>query len=100
VPSSAVNRLMARAVKYRDLLQTYLDTLAACAKLIMERGVDGRPWMDREIDREYAQIADAVRADPQKPYSNEQFELAVDDVRKFARQRSDFVLEEVEKVRP
>ena len=42
-------------------------------------------------------IAECVLADPEKPYTNEQFAAAVEDVRKFERQRMDYVTEEATK---
>jgi hypothetical protein len=54
-------------------------------------------WMEREILYEYRQIRDAVRADPLKRTSNEEFEAAVRQLLDFARQRPDFVTAEIRK---
>jgi hypothetical protein len=43
------------------------------------------------VESEFGQIRDAVLADPQKPYTNDEFLQAVDDLRKFAQDRSTFV---------
>jgi hypothetical protein len=56
---------------------------------------DGRGWMEREIERENAQIQDAALADPTKSYTNDQYTEAVEDMRKFARERADFVRSEI-----
>jgi hypothetical protein len=47
--------------------------------------------MQREVEREFDQIRDAALADPQKPFSNDDFLQAVDDLRKFAQDRPVFV---------
>jgi len=65
----------------------------------VEGSADGRGWLEREIEREYQQIRDAARADPEKTFTNDDFERAVDDLRAFARQRGDFVMREVNAAR-
>ena len=60
---------------------------------------DTRGWMEREIDREYAQIRDLVYGDTQKPFTNEQFEQEVETLKVFARERPPFVEAEVAKAR-
>jgi hypothetical protein len=57
-------------------------------------------WLAGKIEREYQQIRDAARADPVKPFSNEEFENAIDFLRVFARSRGDFVTDEVTRFRP
>ena len=102
VPGSQRNRLMARALSFPDLYDLYLDTLMECARSASEvaaGSTDGRGWLEREIEREYTQIRDAVLSDPDKPHSNDDFEKAVNDVRVFARLRSDFVTREVSAAR-
>jgi hypothetical protein len=102
VPSSQQNRLMRRVVSYPDLYSLYLDTLLEC-----ERSADepengtaaGSGWLEREIQREYQQVRDAALADPVKPFTNEDFERAVNDLVTFARQRGEFVVREVERAR-
>ena len=109
-PEAQRNRLMMRALGYDDLKDLYLDTLVDCAKSASATADSASPtapvspdtpgWLEREIVREYNQIRDAALADPQKPYSNLDFEKGVEDLKTFARQRSDFVKGEVAKVRP
>jgi spore coat protein CotH len=86
------NRIMARAMQYRDLSTWYLDVLEASANSAAEL-VDGdqRGWLEREVEREFSEIREAVLADPQKPYTNDEFLQAVDDLRKFAQDRPTFV---------
>jgi spore coat protein H len=92
VPDQLQNKLMTRAMAYPDLSTLYLDTLDACADSagqLVEN--DPRGWMEREVDREYAQIREAALTDPEKGYTNDQFNQAIEDLRKFAHDRFDFV---------
>jgi spore coat protein CotH len=92
VPEPLQNKLMSRAMAYPDLSTFYLDTLAACANSAGELVEnDPRGWMEREVDREYEQIRDAALNDPEKSYTNDQFNQAIEDLRKFAHDRFDFV---------
>jgi spore coat protein CotH len=99
VNGSQMNRLMTRALASRDLYDLYLDTLLECVRSINEADAtdptDTRGWLLREIDRENTQIRDAVFLDPQKNYTNEQFDGEVSKLREFAQQRGDFVTAEV-----
>lgn len=96
VNGSQMNRLMARALASRDLYDLYLDTLLECIRSVSEPGAtDTRGWMLREIDRENTQIRDAVLLDPEKNYTNEQFDGEVSKLREFAQQRGGFVTAEV-----
>jgi spore coat protein CotH len=89
------NRLMTRALSYTDLYSQFLDTLIACAQSASEpAGGDSRGWMEREVQREYAQIREAARADTEKPYSNDTFEAAIVNLLDFARRRSAIVTQE------
>jgi spore coat protein H len=89
------NRLSRRAMDVRDVQGLYLDRLLDAAKSVKERDAanpaDTRNWMEREIQKEYDQIKDLVYADTQKPFTNEQFEAAVGDLRDFASRRPGFV---------
>ena len=94
VPSGLQNRLMRRAMElphYRDLyFAALLETAQLSAATIPG---DTRGWMEREVEREYAQIREAAFADP--AFSDADFEAAVEAVRSFARSRSAFVAAEV-----
>ena len=61
---------MTRALRYGDLCAAWLTDLTACVTTTME-------------------------ANPVKPYTNEQFEQAVEDLRAFARERGAAVSAEV-----
>jgi spore coat protein CotH len=101
VPLESRNRLMARALTYPDLYDRYLDALLECAAIAEERqGETGPGWLSREIDRVHEQIREAALADSFKPFTNEQFEQAVSDLRTFARYRAASVLRQVNDVRP
>jgi hypothetical protein len=100
VPDSIKNRLFTRVMSYPDLKNQFLDTLLECANAasaIPPDAVSGdtRGWMEREIEREYGLINAAVQADANKPYSNDQFQAAVDSLRQFVRQRPDSVRNQV-----
>ena len=56
---------------------------------------DTRGWVLREIDRQSQQITPAVLADPNKPYSNDEFQAAVAFVREFVIQRPGLVRNQV-----
>jgi len=93
------NRLSARAMTQDDARNIYLDTLMACSESLMEPDSDApddaRGWMEREIDREYEQIRDLVYADPNKPFSNDDFERDVEQLRTFARGRTQSIQTQV-----
>jgi hypothetical protein len=83
-----------------DLRNQYLDALGQTADSASELvSGDGRGWMEREIERINTQIQDAVLTDPIKAYTNDQYRADVDDLRRFARERADFVRTEVANAR-
>ncbi len=95
VPDAQLNRLVTRALSFGDLYNTFLDALLECARSAAETVAgDSRGWMEREIQKEYAQIRDAARADTEKPYSNDAFEQAVTSLTDFAQRRSGLVTAE------
>src|SRR5688572_10799649 len=100
VPEPSRNRLMARALEYADLRDLYLDTLLEAGRSASEVPLDTLPgdargWLEREIDRAYALVSPSVLTDTLKPYTNEEFQLAIESLRVFARQRTAFVNAEV-----
>jgi spore coat protein CotH len=90
-PSDKRNRLTQRALRFPDLRSLYLETLAACGRSASELDEgnpdDTRGWLEREIQKEYDQIREAMYADQQKTFSNEQFEEDVEKLKEFARKR-------------
>ena len=51
--------------------------------------------MELEVEKAYNQIRQAALDDPQKPYTNAEFEGGVNSMRDFAQRRSDLVTAEV-----
>jgi hypothetical protein len=102
-PRERRNRLSERAMSMPVVLNMYLARLLDAARSLAEldeaNPEDPRGWMEREIDREYAQIRGLVYADALKPFSNDDFEAEVDALRTFARERSAFVTKAVEDFR-
>jgi spore coat protein CotH len=95
------NRLVMRALGYTDLWTLYLDTLIECANSASTLVVSAPPvtpaltWLENEVVRDYTQIREASLADPVKPFTNAQFEAAVEDLKTFARLRADAVRAQV-----
>ena len=88
------NRLLMRALSYPDLYDAYLDALLDCVRSAGEPApgsTNGPGWLEREVQREYEQIRDAARADPTKPFTNDDFERAASELGIFARHRGGFV---------
>ena len=69
------NVLVHRAMDVPELRQVFIDTLAQCTGIASEPGTpdDPRGWLEREIERQATQIADAVAVDPVYPFSQGQF---------------------------
>ena len=108
VPSWIRNRLMDRALSFVELSDVYLDALLRCADIASSPapdpsqppGADPEPgWLEREIVSAYAQIRAAALEDPYKPGTNEEFERSIEELRAFARARSQFVRHEVARAR-
>ena len=94
VPAAQRNRLLSRALSYRDLYDLYLDTLIECVKSANEveaGSADPRGWLEREVERESNQIRGAALSDPERNFSNDEFEQAIRDLTAFAQQRGAFV---------
>lgn len=97
------NVLARRLFERSDYKIAYLNVLnqaaASAAEPVIDANgqvVDGRGWLEREIQAVYEQIRDAALADPSKPFSNELFEAEITKLLEFARERSAFVLAEVQ----
>jgi len=102
VPAAQRNRLLSRVLSYRDLYDLYLDTLIEVVKSANEvqaGSADQRGWLEREVERESNQIRAAALSDPQKNFSNDEFEQAVRDLTTFARQRGASVTGQVNAAR-
>ena len=88
------NALMSRALRFADLRTLFLDVLQQCALAAAQDR-----WLEWEIYRAHELVRDAAHEDAAKPFSNEEYELAVAHLMTFAQRRSAFVLEEVAKAR-
>jgi spore coat protein CotH len=84
------NALTRRALSYGDLFDRYLRTLEDGARML-----SSGDWLSAEIERLRALIGEAAYADTRKPFSNEEFDAAVQFLREFATVRPARVLEEV-----
>jgi spore coat protein CotH len=90
------NQLMSRAMAVPELYTLYLDTLLECATAMNAPGTgDPRGWLEREIERENAQIRDFAFSDPVKPFANGDYDAEVFRLIDFARQRGAFIAQEV-----
>jgi hypothetical protein len=90
------NVLARRAMAVPALKTAYLRALLAAVEAASELDPDDpRGWLEREVERAYEQVRAWVLADPFKPYSDEEFESAVEALRTFARVRPAFVRCEV-----
>ncbi len=100
VPPDRANQLMARAIAQPDLLTLYLDTMLECVRVFTEPAAgDPRTWMEREIDREDAQIREATFTDPVKPFTNGEYDAELFRLREFAQRRGGFITQEVNAAR-
>jgi len=79
---------MVRAMGAPALRGVYLDTLLWCADI-------AEGWLEREIQRAADQIRESVRQDRAAPFSFDEFEVEVQRLLDFARERSDIVREAV-----
>jgi len=88
------NQLSRQLLAFEDLRAQYLETLAACA-----RAAADEDWLQNEIARSSALIADAAHQDTRKLFSNEEFDAGVEFVKAFAAERPPFVLASLAGVR-
>lgn len=93
------NVLVRRALAVPELRAAYLDALLAVADAATRPGADDPTgWLERAVDRAYGQVRSSVVEDPLKPYSDEEFEQAIEQLRRFARERAAFVRCEIAKL--
>lgn len=102
------NALVARAMRDPRLRDVYLATLQMAAVASREpvapvppvrpiAGVGAEPlgWLEALVESTARLIRKAAWADPVKPSSNEQFEAAIAEARRFARIRASIVEEQI-----
>jgi spore coat protein CotH len=85
------NELFRRLMTYDDLRAFYAKKLRQSA-----HAAAGGRWLEKQIAATASLISDAAHEDVFKPVSNHEFDAALKFLRKFARQRSDFVINSVE----
>jgi spore coat protein CotH len=93
--------LVRRALGIERLRQLYFDTVLAATDVLEAR--DDEPeaptWAEREIDRIYALVHDALLDDPGRPWTMDEFEKSVEHLREIVRERPAFVRREVARLR-
>jgi spore coat protein CotH len=97
------NVLMNRSMGVPALSEAYfqglLDATTSAEETdpteVVPPGQTKQGWLEREIDSTLALIRQAMYTDPNKPYTNEQFDAATLELRTFARGRGTFVKCEV-----
>jgi hypothetical protein len=103
------NVLMKRAMTIPSLRSVYFTSLLEAARSAEEYSEDEaeadnnqklapRGWLEREIDRLYAQIRATMRSDTLKNFTNDEFEDAVAYLKQFARARGPYVRCEAAKI--
>ena len=96
--------LVRRTLELPHLWQLYLDTLMASADALgaPAPGADdplaARTWIEAEVDQTYELIREAALNDPLKPWTDDDFEVAVDQARIFARLRAAYLRNEVSRL--
>lgn len=99
------NVLMRRAMQVAELKAAFFDAVlaadASAAELdpleVPAPGQPPRGWLEREIDETLALIQTAMYGDPNKPYTNAEFDNATAALKQFVRERGAFVRCEVAK---
>jgi spore coat protein H len=86
----AENVLMRRAMAVPSLRAAYFDGLLEVAASAMSLG-----WLDQEIQTRRAQVTPFMLVDPVKPYTNGEFESAMNALAAFPAARAAFVANQV-----
>jgi spore coat protein CotH len=84
------NELFRRAMGQEDLRDLYRQKLSQCA-----RAAVADSWLWREVAAGAAVVADAAYADPNKAFTNEDFDAGIAELKAFARKRPWYVLKEL-----
>ena len=91
--SHGENVLMRRAMQVPELRAAYFDALLASASAATRDG-----WLESEVQQQRRLIAESMRADDKKPFTNEEFETGMTELADFARRRAAIVRCEVAKM--
>jgi spore coat protein CotH len=83
------NVLTARVMQIPTLRRLYLHTLIEASELVAAQASPGdrRGWLEREVDRLEGLVAAAAAADPVSPFSFEEFQGNIRDLRVLLRSR-------------
>jgi hypothetical protein len=99
----AGNVLARRLTEIRSYADRYYDVLKLGAEALDEpvaglpEGAPPATWLRYQIERIYQQIREAMLADTVKPYTNDEFEATVEQLRTFAAERPAYLRCEVTK---
>jgi spore coat protein CotH len=88
------NELLWRVLAFPDFQALYLATLEACANAAAADG-----WLLGEVERSASLVAKAASEDRLKPFSNDEFNGAVEYLKAFASARPAFVRQSVDDAR-
>ena len=86
--------LTQRAMAVPALRTAYLDALLEVSNVALQPATAdplGRGWLENEVNTRRAQISELMHADPLKPFTNEEFEAAMDALAAFAAPRAAYV---------
>jgi len=95
------NVLARKAMAQGSLRDAFFAGLLEAANAAAEpTGDPAAPtWIEREIRQQRSRITEMMRSDPVKPFSNDDYEAAMNDLAAIARARIDFVRTEVARSR-
>lgn len=86
------NVLARRSLAVPALREAYLEALSELATIAQTQATgDDRGWLEREIDRQVGQIAEAIPEDVRFPFTADEVQADVEHLREFARARPEFV---------
>jgi hypothetical protein len=84
------NVIFQRAMAFEDLRALYSSVLQQCATVATTDA-----WLEHEVAQSASLIDGAAHEDPRKPFSNDDYDAAVQFIREFAAQRPAGVLDEL-----
>lgn len=91
------NVLTRRALELPEHMAHYYNVLKIGAEAMAEpvtglpEGTPATSWLSYQVERVYKQIREAMLADTSKPFTNEEFENAIETMRAFAKDRPAYV---------
>jgi hypothetical protein len=103
IGENVLTRRLLEIAEYRAYYVDMVLEAASAADAPEGEAVEGQvppTWLQAEIERQYAQVREAMLADANKPFTNDEFEAAIETLRAFARDRSAFVRSELQPAQP